>query len=122
MFLGLAEPPTEWLPRADSAEIKRPGHEADKSPSCSAETNSEWTLTSNPNMPSWSTQREFYWLLKIHRPRHFILKRGRLPSLLLLSAAVMGGRECPQLARIYGALTPRPTCSSLVPQLLSLRS
>lgn len=90
MFLGLAEPPTEWLPRAVSAEVKRPGHEADKSPSCSAETDSERTSTSTPIMPSWSTQGQFYWLFKIHRPRHFILKRGRLPRLLLLSAAVMG--------------------------------
>jgi len=91
MFQGLAENPTEWLPRAVSAEVKRPEHEADKSPSCSAETNSEWTLTSTPNMPSWSAQSQFYWLSKINRPRHFILKRGRL-RLLLLSAAVRGKR------------------------------
>jgi hypothetical protein len=75
--------------RAVSAEVKRPGHEADKSPLCSAETNNERTLTSTPNMPSGSAQSQFYWLFKIHRPQHFIMKVRRLPKLLPLSAAVM---------------------------------
>lgn len=103
---------------AVSAAVKRLGHEADKSLSCSAKTNNEWTLPSIPNMSSWNAQTQFYWLFKIHRQQHVILILRDVATI----CCSHGGRECLQLARICGALTPRPTCSSLVPQLLSLRS
>jgi hypothetical protein len=66
------------------------GHEADKSLSCSAETNNEWTLISTPNMTSWSAQSQFYWLFKIHHPQYFTMKSRRLLKLLPVSAAVKG--------------------------------
>jgi hypothetical protein len=44
--VGSTQPPIEWVPR-----VKRPGHEADHSPSASAEVKKMWIYTSTPHKP-----------------------------------------------------------------------
>jgi hypothetical protein len=46
--LGFTQPPTKWVPGALSLGSKRPGHEADHSPSASAEVKKMWIYTSIP--------------------------------------------------------------------------
>jgi hypothetical protein len=46
--MGFAQPPIQWVPRAPSPEVKRPGNEADHSPPASAEVKKIWIYTSTP--------------------------------------------------------------------------
>jgi hypothetical protein len=46
--LGPTQPPIQWVPRALSLGVKRPGSEADHSPPASAEVKKMWTYTSIP--------------------------------------------------------------------------
>jgi hypothetical protein len=46
--LGPTQPPIQWVPGALSLGVKRPGREADHSPSFSAEVKTEWSYTSTP--------------------------------------------------------------------------
>jgi hypothetical protein len=46
--LGYIQPPIQWTPRAFSPGVKRPGCEADHSPSASAEVKKMWIYTSTP--------------------------------------------------------------------------
>jgi hypothetical protein len=46
--LGPTHPPSQWVPGTLSLGIKRPGHEADHSPSSCAEVKDEWSYTSTP--------------------------------------------------------------------------
>jgi hypothetical protein len=49
-----AHPCIQWTPAAHSPRIKRPGHEADLSPSSRAEVKNDWSYTPTPpRMPSW---------------------------------------------------------------------
>jgi hypothetical protein len=41
------QPPSQWVPRALSLGVKRPGRETDNSPPSSAEVNNAWSYTSN---------------------------------------------------------------------------
>jgi len=52
--LGPTQPPIQWIPRTLSLEVRRPGHEADHTPTSSAEVKEcvELYLLS-PNTPSW---------------------------------------------------------------------
>jgi hypothetical protein len=70
-------------------------------------------------MSSWDAQGWFYLPFEIHGPQNFVLKHRRSHKLLPLSVEITG--ECPQLVLIRAAFT-RPTCISLIPQLLSMRS
>jgi len=40
------QPPTQWVPRAFSLGVKRPGRKADHSPPSSAEVRNAWSYTS----------------------------------------------------------------------------
>jgi hypothetical protein len=52
--LGPTEPPIQWVPRALSLEVKRPGREADHSPPSTAEVKELVELClQSPNTPSW---------------------------------------------------------------------
>jgi hypothetical protein len=52
--LGPTQPPIQWIPRALSLGIKRPGREADHSPPSSAEVKECVELyLHSPNTPSW---------------------------------------------------------------------
>jgi hypothetical protein len=42
------QPPIQWVPAANTPGIKRPGREADHSPSSSADVQSTWSYTSTP--------------------------------------------------------------------------
>jgi hypothetical protein len=44
--LGPTHPPIQWVPRALSLGVKRPGSEADHSPPSSAEVKNTWSYTS----------------------------------------------------------------------------
>jgi hypothetical protein len=46
--LGLTQPPSQWVAGAFSPGIKRPGREADHSPTTSAEVKKIWIYTSTP--------------------------------------------------------------------------
>jgi hypothetical protein len=46
--LGSTQPPIQWVPRALSPEIKRPGREADYSATANAEVKKTWIYTSTP--------------------------------------------------------------------------
>jgi hypothetical protein len=46
--LGSTQPPKQWIPVAIPPGIKRPGREADHSPTVSAEVKKIWIYTSNP--------------------------------------------------------------------------
>jgi hypothetical protein len=46
--LGPTQPPIQWVPGALSLGVKRPGREADHSPSTSAEVKKMWLYTSTP--------------------------------------------------------------------------
>jgi hypothetical protein len=46
--LGPTQPPIQWVPRALSLGVKRPGHESDHSPPSSAEVKNVWSYTSTP--------------------------------------------------------------------------
>jgi hypothetical protein len=46
--LGSTQRPIQWLSRALSPAVKRPGREADRSPPTSAEVNNTWSYTSSP--------------------------------------------------------------------------
>jgi hypothetical protein len=46
--LGSTRPPIQWVTRALSPEVKRPGHEVDYSPPASAEVKKIWIYTSTP--------------------------------------------------------------------------
>jgi hypothetical protein len=46
--LGSTQPPIQWVPRALSPGVKRPGHEAEHSPPTSAEVKKTWIYTSTP--------------------------------------------------------------------------
>jgi hypothetical protein len=46
--LGSTQPPIQWVPRALSLGVKRPGREADYSPSSSAEVKNAFRCTSTP--------------------------------------------------------------------------
>jgi hypothetical protein len=46
--LGPTQPPIQWVPRALSLGVKRPGREADHSPPSSAEVKNAWSYTSIP--------------------------------------------------------------------------
>jgi hypothetical protein len=66
------QPPIQWVPEALSPGVKRPGREADHSPTSSAEVK-EWLelYIHSPNTPSWrgaelkKARRELY-LLPLH--------------------------------------------------------
>jgi hypothetical protein len=49
LALGSTQPPTQWVPRALSPGVKRPGREADHSPSASAKVKKMWIYTSTPS-------------------------------------------------------------------------
>jgi hypothetical protein len=46
--LGPTQPPIQWVPGVPSLEVKRPGREADHSPTSSAEVKNAWSYTSTP--------------------------------------------------------------------------
>jgi hypothetical protein len=46
--LGSTQPPIQWIPRAVSPGVKRPGREADHSPPTSADVKKMWIFTSTP--------------------------------------------------------------------------
>jgi hypothetical protein len=46
--LGPTQPPVKWAPGALSLEVKRPGREADHSPSSSVKVKNAWLYTSTP--------------------------------------------------------------------------
>jgi hypothetical protein len=46
--LGPTQPPIQWVPRALSLGVKRPGREADHSPPSRAEVKNAWSYTSTP--------------------------------------------------------------------------
>jgi hypothetical protein len=52
--LGPTQPPAQWVAEASSLEVKRPGHESDRSPPSSAEVK-EWVelYLHSPNTLSW---------------------------------------------------------------------
>ena len=52
--LRSAHSPTQWL--FPGMGIRRPGLEADHSPTSGAEIKNEWSHTPTPDMPSWPTQ------------------------------------------------------------------
>jgi hypothetical protein len=45
---GTHPAPIQWVPESPSLGVKRPGREADRSPSISAEINNAWRYTSTP--------------------------------------------------------------------------
>jgi hypothetical protein len=47
------QPPIQWVTGALSPGVKRPGREADHSPSTSMEVRKTWIHTSTPHTPSW---------------------------------------------------------------------
>jgi hypothetical protein len=52
--LGPTQPPIQWVPEALSLGVKRPGREADHSPSSSAEVEERVELyLHSPNTPYW---------------------------------------------------------------------
>jgi hypothetical protein len=46
--VGPTKPPIQWVPGNLSSEVKRPGREADHSPSASAKVKKIWTYTAIP--------------------------------------------------------------------------
>jgi len=48
LALEPTHPPIQWIPGAISLGIKRPGREADHSPTSSAEDKNAWSYTSTP--------------------------------------------------------------------------
>jgi hypothetical protein len=48
LALGSTQPAIQWVPGALSPGVKRPGREADHSPSACAEVNKMWIYTSTP--------------------------------------------------------------------------
>jgi hypothetical protein len=65
------QPPIEWVPGALSLGVKRPGREADHSPSSSAEVKNAWIYTSTPQyafvaLYSVETQGQLYLYLQIN--------------------------------------------------------
>jgi hypothetical protein len=48
--LGTTQPPIQWVPRALSVGVKRPGREADHSPPSSAEVKNAWSYTCTPQI------------------------------------------------------------------------
>jgi len=44
--LGCTQPPAQWVPRAFSFMVKRPGLEADQSPPSSTQVKNAWIYTS----------------------------------------------------------------------------
>jgi hypothetical protein len=59
--LGFAQPPMQCVPESLSLEVKRPGCEADHSPSSSAEVKNAWSYTSTPRYVFMA------WCLAKHR-------------------------------------------------------
>jgi hypothetical protein len=53
LALGLTQPHIQWVLGALSPGVKRPGREADHSPSTSAEVKKMWIYTCTPHMHSW---------------------------------------------------------------------
>jgi hypothetical protein len=45
LSLGPTQHPVQWVPRALAPRVKRPGHEADRSPPSSAEVKNAWSYT-----------------------------------------------------------------------------
>jgi hypothetical protein len=50
--LGPTQPPIQWVPEVISLGVKRPGREADHSPSSSAEFKNAWSYNSTPEYAS----------------------------------------------------------------------
>jgi hypothetical protein len=48
MLVGSTQPLIQWVPRALSLGVKRPGHEAGHSAPSSAEVKNAWSYTSTP--------------------------------------------------------------------------
>jgi hypothetical protein len=46
--LGLTQPPIQWVRKALSPGVKRPGRESDKSPPTTADAKKTWVYTSTP--------------------------------------------------------------------------
>jgi hypothetical protein len=46
--LGRIQPPFHWVPGAVTPELKRPGREADHSPTPNAEVKNAWSYTATP--------------------------------------------------------------------------
>jgi hypothetical protein len=59
--LGRTQPPIQSVPEALSLGVKRPGREADHSPSSSAEVKNAWSYTCTPQYVSMA------WCLVRHR-------------------------------------------------------
>jgi hypothetical protein len=53
LAMGSTQPPIRWIPVDLTPGVKRPGREADLSPSASGEVKKMWIYTSNPHTPSW---------------------------------------------------------------------
>jgi hypothetical protein len=51
--LESTQPPLQWVPEPYFPGVKRPGREADHSPSVSAEVKKTWINISIPPTPSW---------------------------------------------------------------------
>jgi hypothetical protein len=60
--LGPTQPHVQWVPGALSLGVKRPGHEADRSPPSSDEAKNAWSYT--PPLPQYVFMR---WCLIKHR-------------------------------------------------------
>jgi hypothetical protein len=73
---GPTQPPIQWVPGAISLEVKRPGHEADRSPPSSAEVKECVALyLHSHNTPSWRGAL----LKKKHRDNFTFKDEGKRP-------------------------------------------
>jgi hypothetical protein len=50
LALGPTQPPIQWVSRALSLRVNRPGREADHSPPSSAQVKTSWSYTSTPSV------------------------------------------------------------------------
>jgi len=66
--LGLTQPPVQWVPRALSLAVNRPGRETEHSRSSSAEVKNAWSYTS-------TLQYAFMAQLEEHRDNFILLWR-----------------------------------------------
>lgn len=50
LLWGTAKPAIQWVPLALAAEVRRPGHDANHSPSFSARVKKNWSCISTPHV------------------------------------------------------------------------
>jgi hypothetical protein len=65
---GPIQPPIQWVPGADSPELKQPGCEADHQSPSSAEVKNTWSYTSIPPIRLLDVVLNKYWNICIFTP------------------------------------------------------